>query len=251
MVSCSTTTALDLLVFVFVSLATVTITTGGRHVASALVNNVAAPSPPRRSRSTGTGQTGRTRANPLIQDFFATLEEEDAEDENDNTKGGKSIQLNIGIDVRGRSDAATPASRLAINGLAIELLNEDADSKRPLMPGSNGPTPQLSGGNGPRALKVLNEGFFVNMKGMQTIPLRNGCWEMNWRDGAPAGTLILGFDLEKEVRTGCMLSKSYIGVPTKGTNNNIEQLLLSPQTPFFISCILHKIPKIPMLLNIL
>eukprot|EP00591_Stephanopyxis_turris_P006494 CAMPEP_0195507714 /NCGR_PEP_ID=MMETSP0794_2-20130614/1108_1 /TAXON_ID=515487 /ORGANISM="Stephanopyxis turris, Strain CCMP 815" /LENGTH=145 /DNA_ID=CAMNT_0040634489 /DNA_START=450 /DNA_END=884 /DNA_ORIENTATION=- len=38
------------------------------------------------------------------------------------------------------------------------------------------------------------------MEGLQKVSMQNGCWEMVWRDNAPAGSVVCAFDLPKTVR---------------------------------------------------
>lgn len=93
----------------------------------------------------------------------------------------------------------SPASRFAITGLELQLQENDADAyPHPKMPGVDGPHPELS--SGARALNLLQFGSFISMNGLEQVELENGCWEMVWRKGAPAGSLICGFDLLHEAK---------------------------------------------------
>lgn len=114
-------------------------------------------------------------AHPNIDDFM---------------KSDPSILLNIGLNIKGC---------LPINGMNIELApNKEATYEHPKMPGTNGPTPHFS--SFPRTLEVVDDGFFIDSKGSKEwVGLRHGCWELNWRNGHPTGTIVCGFDLEKEV----------------------------------------------------
>jgi hypothetical protein len=64
------------------------------------------------------------------------------------------------------------------------------------MPGANGPYPHLS--SGPRRLQVLQSGQYINLLGTQTVQTLNGCWEMNWIQDKPHGTLICGLDIPQD-----------------------------------------------------
>jgi len=99
------------------------------------------------------------------------------------------IQLNVD---------AKEGSHLSLQGLQVELLAQAVDKDHPLlMPGANGPRPKLS--TGVMELAIQQPARFVDMTGSQNVPLQNPCWEMIWRDDAPAGTLICGFSLEKSI----------------------------------------------------
>jgi len=89
-------------------------------------------------------------------------------------------------------------SRLNVNGLVLELSSAVADYKHPMMPGVDGPQPQLSGGA--RTLTVLEEGWFIDMSGKKSVKTLNGCWEMIWREKAPAGSLVCGFDIPEKYK---------------------------------------------------
>lgn len=111
--------------------------------------------------------------------------------------------LNIHLDVGKKADPARKNAnepRMNANGLVLELHSESLvpSSNHPAMPGANGPHPKL--GSGIRSLSIKEDASFIDMNGMQRIPLKNGCWEMVWRDDAPAGSLICGFDLPTEVK---------------------------------------------------
>jgi len=115
-------------------------------------------------------------AHPNIDDFM---------------KSDPSILLNIRLNIKGC---------LPINGMNIELApNKEATYEHPKMPGTNGPTPHFS--SFPRTLEVVDDGFFIDSKGSKEwVGLRHGCWELNWRNGHPTGTIVCGFDLQKEAK---------------------------------------------------
>eukprot|EP00547_Thalassionema_nitzschioides_P002336 CAMPEP_0194224458 /NCGR_PEP_ID=MMETSP0156-20130528/37505_1 /TAXON_ID=33649 /ORGANISM="Thalassionema nitzschioides, Strain L26-B" /LENGTH=281 /DNA_ID=CAMNT_0038956029 /DNA_START=75 /DNA_END=920 /DNA_ORIENTATION=- len=117
------------------------------------------------------------------------------------------IKLEIGI---------KPESRMTINGLKLNFSSDPvADScDHPAMPGVNGPHPQLS--SGVRTLQVVEDGWFIDMTGKRGVQLKNGCWEMVWRDEALAGSLVCGFDVtESYTRNEATLSpcRLYMSFP--------------------------------------
>lgn len=106
-----------------------------------------------------------------------------------------SAQSGTPLDIRmiiGRENE----SQMAVTGLQLELDHEHPNYDRPLMPGVDGPHPNLS--SGVRALHVVENPFFVGVAGVQRVELLNGCWEMVWREGAQAGSIICGFDVPTE-----------------------------------------------------
>lgn len=118
-----------------------------------------------------------------------------------------SIQLDIGEDKQN-------APRLNVKDINIALASKPAAYTHPLMPGANGPHPQLS--SGPRTLTVTKQGHFISMAGEQTVETLNGCWEIVWRENALAGALICGFDIPEEyVRNDASLPKGrlYLSFP--------------------------------------
>lgn len=101
-------------------------------------------------------------------------------------------------------------SRLNLQGLHLELLEEvSRNNNRPSLPGSDGPRAGVS--TGAKSVKVKNDAFFVGMTGQRNVPLRHGCWEMVWRDNAPAGVIVCGFELQETVqRNNASLEKGRI-----------------------------------------
>mmetsp|Transcript_34479 Transcript_34479/g.63715 ORF Transcript_34479/g.63715 Transcript_34479/m.63715 type:complete len:304 (-) Transcript_34479:484-1395(-) len=104
------------------------------------------------------------------------------------------VRLEIGDD----EDESKP--NLLIDGLHLQFdgASVPKDAPRVTLPGIDGPHPKVS--SGPRVLHTINEGMFVTMNGMHTLDLRDGCWELVWRDEAPAGTIIVAFDHPEEAR---------------------------------------------------
>lgn len=121
----------------------------------------------------------------------------------------KSLAIKLEVGVK-------PESRLTINDLKLDFSPDPvADTScHPAMPGVNGPHPQLSGGI--RSLQVKEDGWFIDMTGKKDVQLKNGCWELIWRDGALAGTLVCGFDVtESYTRNDATLSpcRLYLSFP--------------------------------------
>mmetsp|Transcript_25637 Transcript_25637/g.39413 ORF Transcript_25637/g.39413 Transcript_25637/m.39413 type:complete len:299 (-) Transcript_25637:371-1267(-) len=107
--------------------------------------------------------------------------------------------LNIHLDV-GKEDDHHASPHMNINGLIIEL-HENAvthPQDHPKMPGANGPHPKLS--SGVKSLSVVQDAFYIDMAGTKQVKFNNGCWEMIWRENAPAGSIICGFDVPQEVQ---------------------------------------------------
>ena len=103
------------------------------------------------------------------------------------------IILDLCLDVGSSKD-----SRMCLQGLLMELSHEDAvDKERPALPGFDGPNPNVSAGA--KSIYVKEDAFFVSMAGKQNVPLHQGCWEMVWRENAPAGVIVCGFVLQETV----------------------------------------------------
>jgi hypothetical protein len=107
-------------------------------------------------------------------------------------------------------------SKLTINDLKLDFSSDPVvdSSHHPAMPGVNGPHPQTS--SGIRNLQVKEDGWFIDMSGKKDVQLKNGCWELIWRDGALAGTLVCGFEVtESYTRNDATLSpcRLYMSFP--------------------------------------
>jgi len=123
------------------------------------------------------------------------------------------INLNIGQD---------DDSRVLLKDLRVKPGREPS-SNIP-MPGSGGPNPKLSSGS--VNLDVVSSPTFIDLKGLQTVRFERGAWELIWRNDAPAGLLVFGFDCpEGATRNGAMLPKGrmYTGF-TVWTLPNLLQL---------------------------
>jgi len=101
-----------------------------------------------------------------------------------------SVQLDVG--------AVESSSRLNVNALVFELSSPTADYAHPPLPGVNGPRSHHS--SGARTLKVNQEGYYIDMKGMQHVKTLDGSWEMVWKDDSDEGKLICGFDIPMEYK---------------------------------------------------
>lgn len=118
--------------------------------------------------------------------------------------------MNLRLDVGRNKDE----SHFLVDGLVFELKDDEAPKGHPSLPGSGGPNPHLSGGA--RALKVLDDAFFIDLGGKHRVALTDGCWEMVWREDAPAGCLVCGFNVPDDVkRNDAVLPKGrlYVSLP--------------------------------------
>lgn len=100
-----------------------------------------------------------------------------------------------------------------LHDLELELGTDDAKAKIP-MPGANGPHPKVS--SGIKELQVKTQAWFTSMTGREIVDMKEGCWEIVWKEGAPAGALICGIDVAKEAaRNGAKLpaGKLYMSFP--------------------------------------
>lgn len=105
-------------------------------------------------------------------------------------------RLSVGLDIGKPGDI----SRLAINGLVFDL-SERAPSFNDdyvKMPGAHGPQPSLSGGL--RTLTTIQEGSFISMAGSEVVKALKGCWEIIWKKGAPSGSIICGFETDRDYK---------------------------------------------------
>jgi len=105
-------------------------------------------------------------------------------------------QISLGLDI------AEPkgSSHLAVNGIEFDLTKRVPSLENDFvkMPGSHGPFPQLSGGL--HALTNIGVGTYTSMAGHETVKLSKGCWEIVWRDGAPCGSLLYGFEIDRDYK---------------------------------------------------
>ena len=85
------------------------------------------------------------------------------------------------------------------------------------------PNPGLS--SGAMALGSANSGTFVTHEGTQHLPLSDGSWEIVWRYGNPAGSIVFGFRVTREVRRNQAIlpaGRLYLSYPI-WTAEGIEQ----------------------------
>ncbi|EJK59249.1 hypothetical protein THAOC_20553 [Thalassiosira oceanica] len=115
------------------------------------------------------------------------------------TMGQFGKVLDIRLTVGGRDTDQL----FVVDGFQFEL-GESSDVERegrllsvPL-PGTNGPNPQLS--RGAHAIETTKDGTFISLEGLQTVELRDGSWEMVWRQDSIAGILVCGFNLAEDAR---------------------------------------------------
>lgn len=95
------------------------------------------------------------------------------------------------------NDGRGAQHQLAIQGPVFELLNEPMAEPSVPLPTANGSNANLSTGS--KALKILQDAFFVGMQGMETVPFEKGCWEMAWMDEQQDGQLVCAFHLPMPV----------------------------------------------------
>lgn len=105
-------------------------------------------------------------------------------------------RVSVGLDIGKPGDI----SRLAVNEIVFDLTKQTPSFKNDFvkMPGWHGPTPSLSGGL--NALTTVQDGSFISMAGSEIVKPLKGCWEIMWRDGAPSGSLLCGFEIDKDYK---------------------------------------------------
>lgn len=112
----------------------------------------------------------------------------------------------VGLDV-GKSDEGS--SRLAVKGLVLDLFQSAPQDDHVKMPGTDGPHPELSAGL--RKLEFVEDGQFVSLQGVKRVTGSKGSWEIVWKEGAPAGSLLCGFEVpESYTRNDATLPKGCI-----------------------------------------
>lgn len=97
----------------------------------------------------------------------------------------------VSLDV-GQSNDKT-ASRMAVKGMVLHLAQRPPAEGHVKMPGTHGPHPELSAGL--RQLDFVEDGQFVSLSGVKHVTGKKGSWEVVWKNDAPAGSLICGFEL--------------------------------------------------------
>jgi len=103
-------------------------------------------------------------------------------------------RLSLGLNI-GKPD---DISRLAVNGLVFDLTKQaptlDGDFVK--MPGVHGLKSSFSGGL--NTLNTVQDGSFISMAGVETVKPMKGCWEIIWREGSENGSILCGFETEKD-----------------------------------------------------
>mmetsp|Transcript_29322 Transcript_29322/g.70711 ORF Transcript_29322/g.70711 Transcript_29322/m.70711 type:complete len:285 (-) Transcript_29322:288-1142(-) len=132
-------------------------------------------------------------------------------------------RFTVSLDVGGSDKTA---SRMAIKGMTLDLVQRPSSEGQVVkMPGRNGPHPELSAGL--RQLDFVEDGKFVSMAGVKHVRGTKGAWEVVWKDDAPAGSLLCGFELpesysrnEATLPEGCI----YLSFPvwTKETLDDMQ-----------------------------
>ena len=89
-------------------------------------------------------------------------------------------------------------SKLPIRGMEFVLQNHKAEYEHVKLPGADGPHPNLSTGH--RTLNMVKEGEFIDVVGTKIVRTLKGCWEMIWKEGATAGSLLCGFEIPEEYK---------------------------------------------------
>jgi hypothetical protein len=100
-------------------------------------------------------------------------------------------KIDISLDI-GEQNAA----RFVLQGLQLDLTQNVATGAVNL-PGSSGPHPQTS--SGAHEISVKQQPFFISMNGLEKVELTRGAWEIVWYESSPSGTMICGFEIDKEV----------------------------------------------------
>ena len=113
-----------------------------------------------------------------------------------------SKELNLRLDIgKFDSDVRLPVDnlRVRLDASARPRRGENGDPPHPVhLPGADGPNPGLS--SGPMSLNIVKSGNYVTLDGSQRLPLTDGSWEIVWRYGNPAGSLICAFRVSHDVK---------------------------------------------------
>jgi hypothetical protein len=116
-----------------------------------------------------------------------------------------SIRFDIGKKPRNRREQPVP--HLFLDGLELQLLQEQAPSGTEL-PVASGAHPNTS--SGARAVQVTEQPYFIGMNGKETVEMQNAGWEMVWRDQGRCGSIICGLDVLNEVRFDSIRFVSFV-----------------------------------------
>merc|ERR1712021_261950 len=84
---------------------------------------------------------------------------------------------------------------LTVQDMIIQLGGRynEKEEERVKLPGNDVPHSKCTSGG--RRLNIFSKGTYVNMNGLQHIDCEQGCWEMCWARGRPAGTIVFAFNL--------------------------------------------------------
>jgi hypothetical protein len=138
----------------------------------------------------------RGKVHPLLNEFSEAYDK---------------IQFHIGLDIpHDVNRRLETQSRLYIDDLCLEFRNSPVVTGDLVkLPGCNGPNPASS--TGPLATQIRSHGRFISMSGMQEVHFDKGCWEMVWLENKPAGSVVCGFDIARDVaRNGAKLPSGHI-----------------------------------------
>jgi hypothetical protein len=120
----------------------------------------------------------------------------------DYAKAVSSNQINLRLDIgKYYSESRIPVDNLcvALDTSARPARGENGEAPHPVpLPGADGPNPGLS--SGPMSMDIVQSGTFVTMNGSQSLPLTDGSWEIVWRYGNPAGSIICAFRVSHDIK---------------------------------------------------
>ena len=144
-------------------------------------------------------------------------------------------RVSVGMDIGKPGDT----SRLAIKGIVFDLTKNVPSSENDFvkMPGVHGSMPSLSGGL--HSLSIVQDGSFISMEGNKVVKTFKGCWEIVWRDGDPAESLLCGFEIDQDYkRNDATLPKGKIYISfsawtsegLKKAQNNKERSMMRANT---------------------
>jgi len=126
----------------------------------------------------------------------------------------EGIPLNVRLDIPENVFDAK-SSHLYIKDLMVRLRNDLGPTENfASLPKIDGPAVVLR--TGPLGLETESSGNFISIKGTEQVSLANGSWEMLWLEKKAAGSIVLAFDLDHNVRRNDAILKSggvYISFP--------------------------------------
>ena len=92
--------------------------------------------------------------------------------------------------------------RLGLNGLEFEFLGDEVHA------GADYPSLLTSAKRGPLATKAssplqsirkISDPSYIDITGMKKVEMSNGCWKLFFKEGAPSGAIVCGFNFPEEV----------------------------------------------------